>query len=260
VSSLMSVEDSIEVTGGNAGAWSRASWSDTDPPGAAEARAHPRWVERASCGGRCQLCAARVADGRQSLGGGALRTGQEDCDGMPKHAVDNCRYCGWAVCAECIPEGSDLAVDRWVSSTGRHPLKWADRENVVQWKWCTHFVCLIFGVGGRAAPPPPPPPPFCSCWCWCCCCNVSSVRVAIFTSWVHGSRRADALTRGLSRFNPMRWSSGVPEMMQSELEDYAAKSADSDAQRPVQVPLPTPPASAHSLLAVRQPPPRAQPT
>jgi hypothetical protein len=58
----------------------------------------------------------------------------------------------------------------------------------------------------------------------------------------------------------MRWSSGVPEMMQSELEDYAAKSADSDAQRPVQVPLPTPPASAHSLLAVRQPPPRAQPT
>eukprot|EP01047_Picozoa_sp_COSAG01_P008135 COSAG01_NODE_316_length_19004_cov_100.001322_21_plen_105_part_00 len=71
---------------------------------------------------------------------------------MPKRAVDNCRYCGWAVCAECMPEGSDLAVDRWVSSTGRHPLKWADRENVVQWKWCTHFVGLIFGAGGRAAP------------------------------------------------------------------------------------------------------------
>ena len=71
----------------------------------AAARANPRWVpdEEAE---RCMLC---KPDWK-------FRS-------VPGYTRHHCRSCGWVVCADCLPKGQMVEMDRWVSSTAGHELK-----------------------------------------------------------------------------------------------------------------------------------------
>ena len=71
---------------------------------AQKARLKPRWVEDDEQQ-VCVLCDAEFG----------VMTRQH-----------HCRYCGWLVCSACSPEEQSLGVDRWVSSSEGHPIKYAE--------------------------------------------------------------------------------------------------------------------------------------
>ena len=127
---------------------------EPDLEGAQGSRANPVWAAHSE---NCMLCMAKE-------------------EAIPGAAAEHCRYCGWTMCTRCGPPELTLEVDRWVSSVAGHPIKWGDRETIVEWKW------------------------------------------------------ADALTAGLSRLNPLRWSTGALEVMLEDL-DRRAQAGGSEALR-----------------------------
>eukprot|EP01046_Picozoa_sp_COSAG06_P014552 COSAG06_NODE_905_length_11625_cov_24.210394_4_plen_1137_part_00 len=76
---------------------------------AANARSKPRWIADREAS-KCMLCHPDWT---------FWAAGPASCT---RH---HCRYCGWVVCADCLPKDT-VEVDRWVSSQDGHPVKFGE--------------------------------------------------------------------------------------------------------------------------------------
>ncbi len=84
--------------------------SDKQETQQSAARTSPIWIEGTKADS-CMLCPPESRVQFWALGPDAWR----------RH---HCRSCGWAVCERCCPSTQRIELDRWVSSTADHPVKY----------------------------------------------------------------------------------------------------------------------------------------
>lgn len=107
------------LRGGSAQEDELPEWDEAKvPERAAAARADPIWVPDKKAA-RCMLC---------NGGDTGWTFWSRGPDANTRH---HCRSCGWVVCRACMPKGQNMPLDRWVSSTARHNLRYANNEDRV---------------------------------------------------------------------------------------------------------------------------------